>query len=101
MAQEVGDAREILGVLDGLASLAAARGARERATRLWGAAEGLIEATGLDLGGSVDIGGHRERYRAAARAELGEAAWEEAYGEGRAMTLDEAVSYALEDDNRA
>jgi hypothetical protein len=29
---------------------------------------------------------------------MGEGAWEEAWRKGRAMTLDEAVSYALEEE---
>ena len=98
MSQEMGEARGILAVLDELARLAAAGGARERAARLWGAVEGLIEATGLSLATfHDDFLGHGERYRAASRAELGEAAWEEALAEGRSMTLDEAVAYALEE----
>jgi hypothetical protein len=35
---------------------------------------------------------------ATVRSRLGEAAWEEAHGEGQAMTLEEAVSYALEEE---
>jgi tetratricopeptide (TPR) repeat protein len=97
MSQEMGEARGIISGLDELARLAAAGGARERAARLWGAVEGLIEATGLSLPTLRDPEEHSERYRAACRAELGEAAWEVAYGEGRAMTLEEAVSYALEE----
>ena len=34
----------------------------------------------------------------AVRSGLGEGAWEEAWHKGRAMTLDEAVSYALEEE---
>ena len=36
-----------------------------------------------------------ERYQAAACTGLGEAAWQEALAEGRAMNLEQAVSYAL------
>ena len=99
-SQELGDAQRILLVLVELASAAAATGGRERAARLWGAVEGLSEATGLSIGGLTEP--HQlERYRAANRAELGEAAWEEAFAVGRAMTLEEAVSYALEEVDRA
>jgi hypothetical protein len=43
----------------------------------------------------------RERQNSlrAARAELSEGAWEEAWAQGRAMTMDDAVSYALQDDH--
>jgi hypothetical protein len=34
----------------------------------------------------------------AVRSGMGEEAWKEALAEGRAMTLDEAVSYALEEE---
>ena len=34
----------------------------------------------------------------AVRSSMGEEAWEEAWHKGRAMTLDEAVSYALEEE---
>jgi hypothetical protein len=36
-----------------------------------------------------------ERYLASARAQLDEAAWEAAWQEGQAMTLEQAVEYAL------
>jgi predicted ATPase len=96
IGREIGGIWLILSVLIYLASVAVARGARERAARLWGAAEGLSEATGLSLAAAVNLRLY-ERYLATARAELGEAAWEEAYAEGQAMTLEEAVSYALEE----
>ena len=38
-----------------------------------------------------------DRALAAARAQLDEAAWNAAWAEGRAMTLEQAVTYALED----
>ncbi len=57
--------------------------------------DALSEATGLSLTGLAEPHQY-ERYRAATRAELGEAEWEEALAEGRAMTLEQAVAYALE-----
>jgi hypothetical protein len=38
----------------------------------------------------------REPYLAAARSQVGEAAWVEAWEEGRSMTFEEAIAYALE-----
>ena len=38
-----------------------------------------------------------ERRLAAARAAVDEATWEAAWAEGRAMLLDEAIAYALEE----
>ena len=96
MCREMGS---ILGIFIGrasLASVAAATGPPERAARLWGAAEGLCEATGVNLDSPL-VSRFYERYRAAARAELDEVAWQEALTDGRAMTLEEAISYALKD----
>ena len=38
-----------------------------------------------------------DRVVANARAQLDEATWETAWAEGRAMTLEQAIAYALED----
>jgi soluble lytic murein transglycosylase-like protein len=40
----------------------------------------------------------QEPYLAAARSRLDEASWQKAWAAGRAMTLEEAVAYALEED---
>jgi hypothetical protein len=39
-----------------------------------------------------------EPYLASGRSQIHEAVWEEARRKGRVMTLDEAVSYALEEE---
>jgi hypothetical protein len=100
MCREMGYVVGILSGLTGLASVAVATGATERAARLWGAAEGVCDATGVNLDSVLEIR-HYERYQAAARTELGEAAWQGALAEGRGMTLEEAISYALEEEDRA
>jgi non-specific serine/threonine protein kinase len=66
-----------------------------RGTRLLGAAEALREATAgvLPAWERADY----ERCVAAAREALGEAAFAAAWAEGRALSLDEAVAYALEE----
>jgi hypothetical protein len=38
----------------------------------------------------------KEPYLRSARSQLDEVSWEEAWAEGRAMSFDEAVSYAME-----
>jgi non-specific serine/threonine protein kinase len=81
------------------AAVAGSQGQPVRSARLWGAVESLHEAIGSTIS-------PLERhfygpYIAAARAQLGEAAWEAAWAEGKAMSLDEAVKYALKEDNRA
>jgi len=42
-----------------------------------------------------------EPYIAAARAQIGDAAWEAAWQEGRTMSMEEAIEYALSDDEPA
>jgi hypothetical protein len=66
---------------------------------LWGAAEALR----IDIGAppSLDARPLYERSLAAARAQLGEAAWEAAFAEGRAMSAEEAAEYALGENDRA
>jgi predicted ATPase/class 3 adenylate cyclase len=81
--------------LEGLAAGAVAQGQSERATRLFGAAEGLREAIGGRLP-PADRAEH-DRSVSAVRTALGEEAFTAAWAEGRTMSLDEAVSHALEE----
>jgi predicted ATPase/DNA-binding SARP family transcriptional activator/DNA-binding CsgD family transcriptional regulator len=96
-ARREGRQATVINVLEGMTGLSAAREADVRAARLWGAAEAAREATGIALPPG-DLALH-EPYLASARSRLGEAAWEEALSEGRAMSLDEAAEYALEQGN--
>jgi non-specific serine/threonine protein kinase len=82
--------------LEGLACLAGAEGETERAARLWGAAQTLHEAKGIPR--DTDFLAEADTRISAVRLGMGEEVWEEAYRKGRAMTLDEAVSYALEEE---
>ena len=82
-------------LLDALSGTAAALGQLARAATLQGTAEALLEATGARL-----LPGDRAPYEAhllSAREAAGPAAWEEARARGRAMSLEEAVEYALGD----
>ena len=79
-----------------LASLASLQGEPIRSARLWGAAEAIYE-------GINTVFSPLERrlfgsYIATAHARLDEVAWEAAWDEGRAMTLEQAVAHALEED---
>jgi predicted ATPase/DNA-binding XRE family transcriptional regulator len=79
------------------ASLASSQGQPIRSARLWGAAEVLYERIST-------VFSPLERhifgpYIAAACAQLDEAAWEAARAEGRAMTTEQAVVYALKRGN--
>jgi LmbE family N-acetylglucosaminyl deacetylase len=60
---------------------------------LLGAAEVLLETAGIPLYAQVDLELHL-RAADAAREQLGERAWAEAWEEGRAMSFEEAVAYA-------
>ncbi len=87
--------------MQGLAAVAASRGEPRRAARLLGAAEALLEATGLLLYAYASNELHQraaQHTAYATREELGELAWNEARAEGRAMTFEETVEYALEDE---
>ncbi|MDQ3706233.1 MAG: adenylate/guanylate cyclase domain-containing protein [Chloroflexota bacterium] len=86
--------------LAGLAGLAGAEGRPERAARLFGAAEILREALNAHVWPAERV--DYERNLAGARAQMEPepakvAAWEKAWQEGRAMNMEEALRYALEE----
>jgi tetratricopeptide (TPR) repeat protein len=99
LCKELGDKWTASESLEGMACIAAAEGEAERAGRLFGAAQALRGAVGHYHMPEEDA--WREPYLAAARSRLGEEAWEEALAEGRAMTLERAMAYALGEDDRA
>jgi predicted ATPase/transcriptional regulator with XRE-family HTH domain len=80
--------------LASLGSAAALGEEAERAARLWGAAERLRSALGCRPAPAARA--TYERAVAAARAQLGEEAFAAVWAEGRAMTLEQAIAYALE-----
>jgi len=82
--------------LEGFACVTGAKGDSERAARLWGAAQALQEAKGIPR--DTDFLADADARISAVRSGMGEQAWEEEWRKGRAMTLDEAVSYALEEE---
>jgi predicted ATPase/DNA-binding SARP family transcriptional activator/DNA-binding CsgD family transcriptional regulator len=94
VSQPAGRKSSLMNALEGMASLSAARETDTRAARLWGAAEAGRESTGIALPPG-DRALH-EPYLASTRSRLGEAKWEEALSEGRALSLDEAAVYALD-----
>ena len=83
--------------IKGLAMVAGVRGETRRAARLLGASEALLEAAGLVLYAYASNELH-QHVMSAARELLGERAWTAARDEGRAMTTEQAIEYALEDD---
>jgi predicted ATPase len=83
-------------VLEGVACVAGAEGETERAARVWGAAQALHETRGIPR--DTDFLAEADARISAVRSGMGEEAWQEAWRKGRAMTLDQAVSYALEEE---
>ena len=101
---ELGNKIGVAECLEGLAGVAAAeqqpegpfrRQRAERAAQLFGTAEALreIASTPLPTYRRADY----DRDIAAARAQLDEAAFTAAWVKGRAMTLEQAIAYALEE----
>jgi predicted ATPase/class 3 adenylate cyclase len=98
MAQQLADKVAIGENLAALGAVAAAKERYARAARLLGRAEELFGTLGFRL--EPPDQAEYERSVAAARAALNNAAFMEAWAEGRAMTLEEGIEYALleEDD---
>ena len=93
LCKELGDKSTAAESLEGLACAAAARGEAERAAELFGAAQGLYEAEGYHH--TPRERAMREPYLADARSRLNGEVWETKLEEGRAMTLEEVIGYAL------
>jgi predicted ATPase/DNA-binding CsgD family transcriptional regulator len=97
LQQELGNRQGVAECLAGLAGTAAAAGHPERAARLLAASSGLLEAIGVPLA-PVDQAMF-VRDRDATRERLGAPAWERAWGEGLALSADEAIALALTDED--
>jgi non-specific serine/threonine protein kinase len=80
----------------GLAAVAGAKGEVERAARLFGASEALRESIGISRFPCYQV--DMDRDVAAARTQLDEETWQQSYDEGQAMSMEQAVDYALEDE---
>jgi tetratricopeptide (TPR) repeat protein len=91
---EAGDKRDVARCLAGRGGLAVAEGQPECAARLLGAAAALLRNSGARLQ-PIDEAAF-DRSVTAARTALGEDAFAAAWAEGRAMTLQQAMTYALE-----
>jgi predicted ATPase len=98
-AWDLGLNREVQGALEGFACVAGAKGDAERAAQLWGAAQALHETKNIPR--DTDFLAEADARISAVRSGMGEEAWEEVSRKGRAITLDEAVSYALEGEEEA
>jgi len=92
-SRERGDNRHAVDSIEPLGDVAAARHEPERAARLWGAADAWREARRVPLQ-PVKRQQH-ERMLQGTRKQVDEATWSAAWEEGRDMTLERAIQYAL------
>jgi predicted ATPase len=92
---ELRDMPGIADCLAGLAEIAGEQGQLVRAARLMAPAVILREAIGAVLSPSMQA--DRMRVHAAVRAGLGEEAFVAAWAEGQAMSLEQAIAFALEE----
>ena len=99
ISEQMRDQANVSYFLEGLAVVASVQGKAERSTRLFGAAVGLLEAVGAPVYNyyKPDPSLYKQTI-SATRSRLGVADFEVAQAEGRAMTFEQAVAYALEDD---
>lgn len=93
IVHQLADPVEIANGLESLAGLAGAQADVTRATRLLGAAASLRQGIGAPLPASEQT--RRDQLIADARSHLGETVYAIAYASGDAMTLDQAVVFAL------
>ncbi len=85
--------RQIAECFIGFAGIASAEKRFERAAQLLGTAEAEVKARGgLENIDRIEL----ERLTALLRGELGDARFEALASQGRAMTMEQAISYALE-----
>jgi predicted ATPase/DNA-binding XRE family transcriptional regulator len=97
LSGQMGDRAQLAHFLEGLAVVSGTRRDAQRPALLLGAAEALLEEVGARIYNYYQP--DRSLYEHTAgnvRARLGEAAFEEAWDEGRAMDFEEAVAYALD-----
>jgi hypothetical protein len=94
LSVKVGDETNVAYFLEGLAAVAASKGALVRAARLWGAAEALLETIEITAYPHAPDRSLYRREVAAARARLKGDEWEEAWDQGREMTAGQAAAYA-------
>jgi tetratricopeptide (TPR) repeat protein len=93
LKQALGDRQTLIWSLEGLATVFEARGQLEQAAQLSRGLEAWSEEAGLSLP-APHITAH-EQLTARLRARLGEAAFSQAWAEGRRMSLDQLAALAL------
>ncbi len=92
--QEIGDKGGCAWCLERLAGVAMVRGQAEKAVRLFGAAAALRSSIGSVIDPADQA--RYERNRKSLRADLGQEQFATVWNEGRAMMLEQAIEYALD-----
>ncbi len=82
--------------VDTLAWIAESYQRHSRAATLFGAADTLWHTVGASPALSAPVEATHDEYRASARAALGDSAFERAYANGGALSIDLALDYALD-----
>jgi DNA-binding NarL/FixJ family response regulator len=96
ISAELGNETDVAHYLEGLAAVAASEGTIVRAARLWGAEEALLEKIEVGVHTYVPDRSLHQSQITAAQARLGEGAFAAAWAEGRTMSPERAIEYALE-----
>ena len=99
LARDLLERLDIAQCLEGLGNVAVERGQGIRAARLYGAAAALRQAFGLPIWPADRT--HYEQHLADVRAQLSPAAFVAEWAEGQAMNVDQAVAYALTEQETA
>ena len=99
LSAELGNEADVAHCLEGLASIYGTEGKIVRAARLWGAEEALLEKLEDTVYTYVPDRALHQSQVATARSQVDEAAWTAAWTEGRLMSLEQAVEYALEQES--
>jgi len=95
VSQEIGEKRVIAYCLEGFAKVAARYGNADQAAHLLGAAEALRQAIAAPLSGAERS--ELDQDVIVTRNRLGERIFEAAWAEGRAMTMEQAIDFALKE----
>ncbi|HUP27979.1 MAG TPA: tetratricopeptide repeat protein [Chloroflexia bacterium] len=93
--REIGDKKCIAAITAGLAGVAVGMEQAEKGTKLLGAVEGLVQSIGAVL--DRDNRMPYERAVASAHSTLGDEIFNRAWQEGRAMSMEQALEYALQE----
>jgi len=92
-ARQIGSRRDVIDGIDGIAAVAERWGQPEPATRLFGAAEAMREATGATVPPYLRAG--YDTTIARLRTKLGEDRFATAWATGRTMSVTDAIDFAL------